>query len=77
MPTPGKAAVDQIFRVIYEQSQSTFDNDFNFISFYNWTGTAGALSPPVNNGGNNEPKRYTGMVGTMHRPSDDLTIFGT
>ncbi|PPQ70128.1 hypothetical protein CVT24_003875 [Panaeolus cyanescens] len=70
-----RAAIDQIFRVINEQSQATFDKDFNFISFYNWTGGHGALSPMVNNDGNGEPKAYTGLVGTHHRPSDDLSIF--
>jgi len=29
----------------------------------------------VNNEGNGEPKAYTGMVGTHHRPSDDLSMF--
>jgi meiotically up-regulated gene 157 (Mug157) protein len=70
-----KAAVDQIFRVINEQSQPSFDENFNFISFYNWTGGNGALSPAVDNGGNGEPKAYTGLVGTHHRPSDDLSVF--
>jgi len=68
-------AISQIFRVIEEQSQATFDEDFNVISYYNWTGTAGSLSPPVNNEGNGEPKGYTGLVGTHHRPSDDLSTF--
>ncbi|KAF8974386.1 Six-hairpin glycosidase-like protein [Flammula alnicola] len=68
-------AVDQIFRVINEQSQGTFDENFNFISYYNWTGGGGSLSPMVNNGGNGEPKAYTGLVGTHHRPSDDLSVF--
>ncbi|PFH52869.1 glycoside hydrolase family 125 protein [Amanita thiersii Skay4041] len=68
-------AIDQIFRVINEQSQPTFDENFNFISFYNWTGGNGALSPMVDNGGNGEPKAYTGLVGTHHRPSDDLSVF--
>lgn len=66
----------QIFRVINEQSQPTFDENFNFISYYNWTGGNGALSPRVPNGGNGEPKAYTGLVGTHHRPSDDLSVFG-
>jgi meiotically up-regulated gene 157 (Mug157) protein len=70
----GRAAVDQIFQVIDEQSQPTFDKDFNFISYYNWTGGNGA--PMVNNYGNGEPKAYTGLVGTHHRPSDDLSVFG-
>ncbi|KAI9067554.1 glycoside hydrolase family 125 protein [Trametes sanguinea] len=69
------AAVDQIFRVIWEQSQSTFDDDYNLVSYYNWTGGNGALSPAVNNAGNGEPKLYTGLVGTHHRPSDDLSTF--
>lgn len=69
-------AISQIFRVIEEQSQASFDKDFNFISFYNWTGGAGSLSPAVNNGGNGEPKGFTGLVGTHHRPSDDLSTFG-
>lgn len=73
----GFAAVDQIFRVIWEQSQSTFDEDYNLVSYYNWTGGNGALSPAVNNAGNGEPKLYTGLVGTHHRPSDDLSTFGT
>jgi len=68
-------AIGQIFRVINEQSQASFDADFNFISFYNWTGGNGALSPAVDNGGNGEPKGFTGMVGTHHRPSDDLSVF--
>jgi hypothetical protein len=72
----GFSAIDQIFRVIEEQSQPTFDKDFNFISFFNWTGGNGALSPAVNNEGNGEPKAYTGLVGTHHRPSDDLSTFG-
>ncbi|KAI0301771.1 Six-hairpin glycosidase-like protein [Multifurca ochricompacta] len=68
-------AIDQIFRVIWEQSQGSFDEKFNFISYYNWTGGIGALSPAVDNGGNGEPKAYTGLVGTHHRPSDDLSVF--
>ncbi|TFK43339.1 Six-hairpin glycosidase-like protein [Crucibulum laeve] len=70
-----RAAIDQIFRVINEQSQATFDENFNFVSFYNWTGGNGALSPMVPNAGNGEPKAYTGLVGTHHRPSDDLSVF--
>ncbi|KAK7470856.1 hypothetical protein VKT23_002272 [Stygiomarasmius scandens] len=69
------AAINQIFRVIEEQSQPSFDEDFNFVSFYNWTGGNGALSPAVPNDGNGEPKAFTGMVGTSHRPSDDLSVF--
>lgn len=74
----GHSAINQIFRVIKEQSQASWDEDFNFISYYNWTGTPGvSLSPLVNNDGNGEPKGYTGMVGTHHRPSDDLSTFGS
>ncbi|KAJ1311495.1 hypothetical protein OPQ81_009982 [Rhizoctonia solani] len=69
------AAISQIFRVMDEQSQGTFDEDFNVISYYNWTGGNGALSPQVPNRGNGEPKAYTGMVGTHHRPSDDLSTY--
>ncbi|KAJ7266601.1 Six-hairpin glycosidase-like protein [Mycena rebaudengoi] len=69
------AAINQIFRVINEQSQGSFDENFNFISYYNWTGGNGALAPMVYNRGNGEPKAYTGMVGTHHRPSDDDSIF--
>ncbi|KAI0049554.1 glycoside hydrolase family 125 protein [Auriscalpium vulgare] len=70
-----KSAIDQIFRVISEQSQGSFDQNFNFVSYYSWTGGNGALSPAVNNNGNGEPKAYTGLVGTHHRPSDDLSVF--
>ncbi|KAJ6576272.1 Six-hairpin glycosidase-like protein [Mycena sp. CBHHK59/15] len=69
------AAIDQIFRVINEQSQASFDANFNFVSYYNWTGGNGALSPAVDNRGSGEPKAYTGMVGTHHRPSDDISVF--
>ncbi|QRV76748.1 glycoside hydrolase family 125 protein [Ceratobasidium sp. AG-Ba] len=69
------AAISQIFRVMEEQSQGTFDEDFNVISYYNWTGGNGALSPQVPNRGNGEPKAWTGMVGTHHRPSDDLSVY--
>ncbi|KAJ3790552.1 Six-hairpin glycosidase-like protein [Lentinula aff. detonsa] len=69
------SAIDQIIQVINNQSQGSWDENFNFISYYNWTGSAGSLSPAVNNGGNGEPKAYTGMVGTHHRPSDDLSTF--
>ncbi|KAK7695703.1 hypothetical protein QCA50_000339 [Cerrena zonata] len=65
----------QIFRVIDEQSQATFDENFNLVSFYSWTGGNGALSPAVPNAGIGEPKAYTGLVGTHHRPSDDLSTF--
>jgi hypothetical protein len=60
----GFLAIDQIFRVIWEQSQGTFDEHFNFVSYYNWTGGNGALSPAVPNSGNGEPKAYTGWYQT-------------
>ncbi|KIY72929.1 glycoside hydrolase family 125 protein [Cylindrobasidium torrendii FP15055 ss-10] len=73
------SAISQIFRVIGEQSQGSFsiadDGITQFVSWYNWTGGNGALSPRVPNEGNGEPKAYTGMVGTHHRPSDDLSTF--
>ncbi|EJD53887.1 hypothetical protein AURDEDRAFT_110595 [Auricularia subglabra TFB-10046 SS5] len=69
------AAVAAIFKVIEEQSQPTFDEDFNLLSYYSWSGGNGALAPFVNNRGNNEPNAYTGMVKTHHRPSDDLSTF--
>ncbi|KAJ7110646.1 Six-hairpin glycosidase-like protein [Mycena epipterygia] len=69
------SAIVQIFRVINEQSQPSFDEDYNFISYYNWTGGGASLSPAVDNKGNGEPKAYTGLVGTHHRPSDDLSMF--
>ncbi|CAK5269074.1 unnamed protein product [Mycena citricolor] len=68
-------AIDQILTVVDHQSQASFDADFNWISYYNFTGLAGSLSPAVPNGGNGEPKGYTGMVGTHHRPSDDLSTY--
>ncbi|KAH6608291.1 hypothetical protein Trco_004604 [Trichoderma cornu-damae] len=69
------AAVGQIVRVLYEQSQSSWSSDFEWVSYYNWTGTAGALSPMVPNGGNGEPKQANGLVASSHRPSDDLCVF--
>ena len=63
---PGNSALEQIFRVIDEQSQGTFDENYNVISYYNWTGGPGALSPAVVNEGNGEPKAYTGLVVRGH-----------
>ncbi|KAH8880258.1 hypothetical protein GQ53DRAFT_755240 [Thozetella sp. PMI_491] len=70
-----KAAMSQILTVVHDQSQSTWSDDWEFVSYYNWTGTAGALSPQVINGGNGEPKLANGLVGSSHRPSDDLCVF--
>lgn len=75
MNTNWFSAIDSIFKVVWEQSQATFDDNFNLVSYYNWTGGNGALSPAVPNGGNNAPRAYTGLVGTHHRPSDDITTF--
>ncbi|PNP46590.1 hypothetical protein TGAMA5MH_02048 [Trichoderma gamsii] len=69
------AAMSQIVRVLYEQSQSSWSSDFEWVSYYNWTGTAGALSPMVPNSGNGEPKQANGLVASSHRPSDDLCVF--
>lgn len=65
----------QILRVIDEQSQSTWADNWEYISYYNWTGEAGSLSPPVPNSGNGEPKLANGLVACSHRPSDDLCVF--
>ncbi|KAF5019812.1 hypothetical protein F66182_8181 [Fusarium sp. NRRL 66182] len=70
-----KGAMAQILRVIDEQSQSTWADDWTYISYYNWTGQAGSLSPPVPNSGNGEPKLANGLVACSHRPSDDLSVF--
>ncbi|KND87751.1 hypothetical protein TOPH_07591 [Tolypocladium ophioglossoides CBS 100239] len=70
-----KGAMNQILKVIQEQSQSSWSNDWEFVSYYNWTGTVGSLSPPVPNGGNGEPKLANGLVASSHRPSDDVCIF--
>lgn len=71
----GNDAMDQILRVLWEQSQSSWASDWEFVSYYNWTGTSGSLSPPVPNGGNGEPKKANGLVASSHRPSDDLCVF--
>lgn len=67
--------MSQIVRVLSEQSQSSWSSDFEWVSYYNWTGTAGALSPMVPNSGNGEPKQANGLVASSHRPSDDLCVF--
>jgi meiotically up-regulated gene 157 (Mug157) protein len=64
-----------IFKTIRDQSKSSWSDDWEFVSYYNWTGTAGSLSPPVPNGGNGEPKLANGLVASSHRPSDDLCVF--
>ncbi|KAF9505591.1 glycoside hydrolase family 125 protein [Hydnum rufescens UP504] len=67
----------QVFRLIDEQSQATFDTDFNIVTYYSWTGQPGSVPGPINNQGIGEPKGYTGMirVETHHRPSDDLCTY--
>lgn len=72
----GLSAMSRILQVVDEQSQPTFDDSSHIISHYNWSGTESSPSPMVPNGGNGEPKAFTGMVGTSHRPSDDLGVFG-
>lgn len=69
--------MNQVLTVLHDESQSSWDKDFNFVSYYNWTGTADALSAPVTNGGNGEPKLANGLVGSSHRPSDDICVFST
>ncbi|OAA47904.1 DUF1237 domain protein [Metarhizium rileyi] len=68
-------AMSKILQTVEEQSQSSWSNDWEFVSYFNWTGTAGSLSPPVPNGGNGEPKLANGLVASSHRPSDDLCVF--
>ena len=67
--------MDQILRVLHEQSQSSWADNWDWVSYFNWTGTAGSLSPPVPNDGNGEPKNGNGLVASSHRPSDDLCVF--
>lgn len=67
--------MNAIMTTIHDQSQSTWTDDWQFVSYYNWTGTPGALSPAVPNSGNGEPKMANGLVGSSHRPSDDLCVF--
>ncbi|POR33719.1 Uncharacterized protein TPAR_06091 [Tolypocladium paradoxum] len=70
-----KAAMNQILKVLHDQSQSSWASHWEFVSYYNWTGTSGSLSPPVPNEGNGEPKLANGLVASSHRPSDDLCVF--
>ncbi|OAQ96798.1 hypothetical protein LLEC1_06971, partial [Akanthomyces lecanii] len=70
-----RKAMQTILELLRDQSQGSWSDDWEFVSYYNWTGTAGSLSPPVTNGGNGEPKLANGLVGSSHRPSDDLCVF--
>jgi len=69
--------MNAIMTTIRDQSQSTWTDDWKYVSYYNWTGTPGALSPAVPNSGNGEPKKANGLVASSHRPSDDLCVFST
>ncbi|KAF9055508.1 hypothetical protein BDZ89DRAFT_1088090 [Hymenopellis radicata] len=64
-----------VFRVMDEQAQSSFNEDWEYVVYYRFTGLTGSTQPPVYNEGAGELKLYTGMVGTHHRPSDDLSTF--
>ncbi|KAK8109603.1 hypothetical protein PG999_007740 [Apiospora kogelbergensis] len=70
-----QSAMNAIMTTIHDQSQSTWTDDWQYVSYYNWTGTPGALSPMVPNKGNGEPKKANGLVASSHRPSDDLCVF--
>ncbi|KAF4336881.1 DUF1237 domain protein [Fusarium beomiforme] len=70
-----KSAMKQILRVLDEQSQSTWAEDWSYVSYYNFTGQPGSLSAPVDNSGNGEPKLANGLVSCSHRPSDDICVF--
>ncbi|KAF9769687.1 hypothetical protein IL306_012860, partial [Fusarium sp. DS 682] len=70
-----KSAMKQILRVLDEQSQSTWAEDWSYVSYYNFTGQSGSLSAPVPNSGNGEPKLANGLVACSHRPSDDICVF--
>ena len=63
--------MSQILTVLNDQSQSSWSPDWDFVSYYNWTGTMA----PVTNGGNGEPKKANGLVASSHRPSDDICVF--
>lgn len=69
--------MDAIVTLLHNESLGSWSPDWNYISFYNWTGLAGSLSPPVTNSGNGEPRLANGLVASSHRPSDDLCIFST
>ena len=64
-----------IMQTIHDQSIGSWSKDWQFVSYYNWTGEPGSPSPPVPNGGNGEPRLTNGLVGCSHRPSDDLCVF--
>lgn len=72
---PGNAAIDQIMTLIRNQSQSSWTEDWEFVSYYNWTGSSPNEAVPVNNGGNGEPVLANGLIASNHRPSDDICVF--
>jgi meiotically up-regulated gene 157 (Mug157) protein len=71
----GKKAMSQIVTVLKDQSYGSWSSDWEYISYFNWTGLPGSLSGPVTNGGNGEPRKANGLVGSHHRPSDDICVF--
>lgn len=67
--------MDAILTNVGDEMQSSWSEDWDWVVYYNWTGTPGSSSPPVDNDGTGEPKKMNGLVGCTHRPSDDRTIF--
>ena len=72
--TAGNNAVETILTTLDHNSFSSFDDDYNFISYHNWTGLPGGLSGPVTNGGNGEPNKANGLIKCLFRPSDDRCV---
>ncbi|ORX39562.1 DUF1237 domain protein [Kockovaella imperatae] len=70
-----KAAMHSIMTLIEHESLPTWDDDFNVVSFYSFTGLPGSPSPSVKNDGVGEPRAGNGLVATHHRPSDDLCVY--
>lgn len=72
-------AFAQINKMLREQTQSTWDKEGNYVSFYNWTGTQGSPAPRIINGGNGEPHTganiVEGFVSLSFRPSGEATVF--
>lgn len=69
------AAMEQILTVLHNQMPSNWAPNWDWVSYYNWTGLPGSDSHIIDNSGNGEPVKQTGMVQCKHRPSDDQTIF--
>ena len=70
----GIRQMNAILQVLHDQSEGSWDEDFNFISHYNFTGTEGSLQPIIKNSGNGEPRLANGLVASSHRPSDDQQV---